>query len=184
MSKQAKSSSPAKPSKTRFWQTSWGKNGLTVVLFVGLFLLLRPLMQGDVIEGQAPVIKGQSITGKAINLKQTLQQGKPVLVHFWATWCPICEFSRDGVEAISEDYPVLNIATQSGDDAQLHAYAQQHDMNASLIVNDFDGKLMQQFGPKAVPAGFIIAPNGEIEFIEVGFTSAWGLRLRLWLASW
>ncbi|GKT12550.1 MAG: hypothetical protein ISEC1_P1528 [Thiomicrorhabdus sp.] len=165
---------------TTFLQKPWVKNTLMALLFLGAFLLIRPVMQGNVIEGQAPRMQVTTITGKHIDLQSLNQQGKPVLVHIWATWCPICSASRGSIESLSEDYDVINIATQSLDNDQLLAYAKEHEMNPDLIVNDLGGQWMKAFGAKAVPADFVIAPNSEIAFIEVGFTTGWGLRLRLW----
>ncbi len=54
-------------------------------------------------------------------------------------------------------------------------------MNTANILNDEDGSLMELFGAKAVPASFIIGPDGKIEFIEVGFSTGFGLKLRLWI---
>ncbi len=161
----------------------WVKNSLTALVFIGVFFILRSFMQGEVIHGQAPIMKVQTITGKTLDLQALNQQGKPVLIHIWATWCPICDLTKGGVESVANDYAVINLATQSGSDAELLAFAKANEMNPELIANDFDGKWMQLFGAKAVPASFIIAPNGEIAFVEVGFTSAWGLRLRLWWAG-
>ncbi|MCF6253458.1 MAG: redoxin domain-containing protein [Thiomicrorhabdus sp.] len=161
----------------------WVKNSLTVLVFLAIYLVLRSFMQGEVIHGQAPIMKVQTITGKTLDLQAFNLQGKPVLVHIWATWCPICDLTKGGVESVATDYPVINIATQSGSDDELLAFAHANDMNPNIIVNDVSGKWMQTFGAKAVPADFIIAPNGDISFIEVGFTSAWGLRLRLWWAG-
>ena len=164
-------------------QKRWVKNSLTALVFIGIFFILRSFMQGEVIHGQAPIMKVQTITGKTLDLQALNQQGKPVLIHIWATWCPICDLTKGGVESVANDYAVINLATQSGSDDELLTFAKANEMNPELIVNDFDGKWMQLFGAKAVPASFIIAPNGEIAFIEVGFTSAWGLRLRLWWAG-
>jgi len=179
---------PKEPQNTeveppKLWQKNWFKNLVTVLIFLGVFLSIRPFMQGDVIQGQAPIMQVTSINGKTLDLQALNQQGKPVLVHIWATWCPICEVSKGGIESIAEDYAVINIATQSADDDQLLTYAKENDMNPDFIVNDLEGKWLKTFGAKAVPADFVIAPNGEIEFIEVGFTTAWGLRLRLWWAG-
>lgn len=162
-------------------QRNWVKNVLTAVFFMALYLAIRPFMQGDVAEGVAPQLTTESITGKEIHLKD--YQGKPVMVHFWATWCPICEFERDGIENIAQDYAVINIATQSNDDEGLLTYANVHKMNADIIVNDFDGTLMKQFGARAVPATFIIGPTGKIEFVEVGYSTSLGLKARLWWLS-
>lgn len=162
-------------------QRNWFKNLLTAVFFIVLYLAIRPFMQGDVIQGVAPTLKTESITGKAIHLKD--YRGQPVMVHFWATWCPICEFERDGIENVAKDYAVINIATQSNDDEGLLTYANVHQMNADIIVNDFDGTLMKQFGARAVPATFIIGPDGAIEFVEVGYSTSLGLKARLWWLS-
>jgi len=167
----------------KIWQKRWVQNLLTVIAFIAIYLAVRPFMQGDVIQGDAPIMQVTSITGKPINLQQLNEQGEPVLVHIWATWCPICDVSKGGVESVAEDYNVINIATQSADDEQLLAYAKQNDMNPDNIVNDLEGQWMKTFGSKAVPADFIISPDGRIEYVEVGFTTSLGLRIRLWLAS-
>lgn len=184
------SPSPTPPSEQNnateplpFWKRNWVQNSLTALFFLGVFLLLRPYMQGDVVQGQAPIMQVQSITGKSIDLQALNQQGKPVLIHIWATWCPICDLSKGGIESIAEKYSVINIATQSADDEQLLAFAKDNDMNPDNIVNDLEGVWQKALGAKAVPADFVIAPNGEIAFVEVGFTTAWGLRLRLWWAG-
>ena len=164
-----------------YLQRKWVKNLLTAIFFIALYLAIRPFMQGDVIEGTAPTLQTESITGKAIHLKD--YQGKPVMVHFWATWCPICEFEREGIEDVAKDYAVINIATQSNNDEGLLTYAKVHQMNADIIVNDFDGTLMKQFGARAVPATFMIGPDGKVEFVEVGYSTSLGLKARLWWLS-
>lgn len=163
---------------TPFLKRGWVKNSLTIVLFIAVFLAIRPFMQGDVAEGQAPVFKAESITGKTIDLAE--YRGAPVMVHFWATWCPICELERDGIESVAKDYPVINVATQSNDDDALLEYAKQHGMNPDIIVNDFDGVLMKAYGARAVPASFILDGKGNIQFVEVGYTTSYGFKLRLW----
>ena len=168
---------------TKPWQKTWIRHLITVVVFFALYFAVRPFMQGDVIQGDVPQMQVESITGQNIDLQAMNQQGKPVLVHFWATWCSICEFSKEGIEDLAKDYFVINIATQSADDDQLLEYAKTHNMNPNLIVNDFDGVWMEMFGARAVPADFIIDANGEIAFVEVGLSSSWGLRFRLWLAE-
>jgi len=170
----------SKTTHTKFWKKPWVKNLLTVLVFVAAYLTLRPFMQGDVIHGQVPPIELKSISGETFDLSNIQE---PTLVHIWAIWCPICGVTKGSVESVAEDYKVINIATQSGDDQALFEYAKANEMNSTIIVNDVNGKLMSLFGSKAVPADFIIAPGGEIQFVEVGFTSELGLRFRLWWAG-
>ncbi len=175
---------PEKPSLIstilRVFRKNWVQNGIWIVLLLIIFLGLRPFMQGDVAQGQAPLIQGESITGKTIDL-QSIQE--PTLIHFWATWCPICSTTQSGIEALAKHHPVINIATQSGDNDFLLAHAKENNMNPDLIFNDFNGEILQAFGARAVPASFIIDTNGEIRFIEVGFTTGVGLRVRFWWLS-
>jgi alkyl hydroperoxide reductase subunit AhpC len=52
------------------------------------------------------------------------------------------------------------------------------------VLNDPAGATSALWGVHSVPASFIIAPDGTVRFVEVGYTSEVGLRLRLWLARW
>ena len=40
---------------------------------------------------------------------------KPILIHFWATWCPTCKLEASNIQTISENFEVLTIAVSSGD---------------------------------------------------------------------
>ncbi|WP_029935648.1 redoxin domain-containing protein [Thiomicrospira pelophila] len=163
------------------WQNKWINNAVWLVGFFIIYLMIRPFMQGDVVRDVAPDFQTANLMGENLSLADF--EGEAVLVHFWATWCPICEFSRDGIEDLAKDYRVLSIATQSGNDQALLDYAEQHNMDPRLIINDADGSLFKQYGARAVPADFIIDAQGHIAFIEVGLSSSWGLRARLWWAN-
>lgn len=162
-----------------FFKRNWVKNVLWIIVAFIIYLVMRPIMQGDVARGQAPQIEAVSLSGKAINLAEIQQ---PALIHIWATWCPICQMTRDGVEALAKDYPVISIATQS-DTEELLKYVAEHQMNPDHIINDKDGKLMQAFGARGVPADFIVDAQGQIQFVEIGYSTSLGLRLRLWWLS-
>ncbi len=109
-------------------------------------------------------------------------QGKPVLFHFWATWCPICDWSNNSVQSIAEDYTVISIASWSEGKAEVTAHMMQNQLDFPVML-DNDGSLAQKFGIKGVPTSFILDSNGEIKFVETGYSSELGLRLRLWWSS-
>ncbi len=71
---------------------------------------------------------------------------------------------------------------QSGDAHEVLSYLDERGVNFPVIVDEY-GKIAQRFGVSRVPASFIIDSQGAIAFTEVGYTSNWGLRLRLWLAD-
>ena len=108
--------------------------------------------------------------------------GEPVLFHFWATWCPVCELQKGSVESIAKDYPVISIASWSEGEAEVKSYMQENGLTFPVMLDE-SGQLAQSFGLKGVPASFILSPRGEIKFVESGYTTELGLRFRLWLSS-
>jgi len=105
-----------------------------------------------------------------------------VLIHFWATWCPTCKLEASNIQSLSEDYNVITIAVKSGSDAQLKSYLKEHELNFK-VINDKEGILSKQFSVQAYPTSFIYDKHNRLSFSEVGYTSTWGLRLRIWWAQ-
>ena len=48
------------------------------------------------------------------------------------------------------------------------------------VVLDADARLSGLYGIQGVPTSIIIDPVGDIRFVEVGYMTETGLRLRLW----
>ncbi len=177
MSKASSDSSQDKPrKKSRIRQLVINLLALLIVL-----LVVRWFMQRDVISGPAPVLSGINI----MNLQQINTanwRGEPYLIHIWASWCRICKLEEDSINSINANHRVITIAMQSGDDEDVHTYLAQRGYSWA-VLNDQDGSLSSQFGIRGVPASFIVDGEGMLRFAEVGYTSNWGLRLRLWLAG-
>ncbi|MDH5446966.1 MAG: protein disulfide oxidoreductase [Gammaproteobacteria bacterium] len=153
---------------------------IDILLILLVYLLLKTWLQRDMIEGPAPSINSQLLSNENFQLQSL--QGKPVLLHFWASWCGICKMEQDSIEAISQDHTVISIAMKSGAAHKVTQYMKDHGLSFPTI-NDPDGSISDRYGVRAVPACFIISPDGKIQFKETGYTTEWGLRLRLWLAT-
>lgn len=150
------------------------------ILIVLIIVAVRSWMQRGMISGPVPEIQADLLNGETYAL--LADRRRPLLVHFWATWCPVCELEQESIQAISEDYAVITIAMQSGERGEVIAYMQQEKLQFP-VINDLNGRLSRRFGVRAVPSSFIIDENNTIMFRETGFTSEIGLRLRLWLAK-
>ncbi len=155
-----------------------------ILLLEALVLILaivgiRAWTQRDLATGQAPAFESQTLGGTPVSLAD--YRGEPLLVHFWATWCRVCRLEQDTIQAISRDWPVLTVALSSGDAASVGRYLSERQLSWTTIVDEH-GELARLFGVRGVPTSFILGPDGEIRFREVGFTTNWGLRARLWFA--
>ncbi len=153
---------------------------LEILFFIVLYLALRGYMQRDMVTGLAPDIQATTIEQQAFSLHAA--ETKPILVHFWATWCGICKLEQDSIDAMSKDYHVMTIAMQSGSDEEVKSYLQEHKLGFK-VINDSEGTLVERYGVTGVPASFVVNSKNEIVASEVGYTTPWGLRFRIWLAD-
>ncbi|MDX4064490.1 protein disulfide oxidoreductase [Aliarcobacter skirrowii] len=111
-----------------------------------------------------------------------IEKDKPLLIHFWATWCPICALEEQNIETISKDYQVITIATQSGSSEEIKEYLEKNNLSFK-VVNDNLATLSREFNIKAFPTTFIYDKNQNLKFSEVGYSSTFGLMLRLWWSN-
>ena len=159
----------------------WRNIAIEVLLFVVVIAGVRAWQQRDMVSGAAPVLQGITLAGQAYKLPA--RPARPVLVHFWATWCPVCSAEQSSIAAIARDNPdVITIAMQSGKPEEVVRHMREQGLNFQ-VVNDPDSSISTAWGVHAVPASFIVSPDGQIRFVEVGYTTGLGLRLRLWLAG-
>ncbi len=165
-----------KAEKTKRWRSYAVNIALLLVIVFGV----RTWQQRDMASGDAPLLLGVTLAGERYTLPA--RPAHPVLVHFWATWCPVCRTEQGNIAAIARDHDVITVAMQSGSAQEVARYLQEQGLNFP-VVNDADGSLSGIWGVHAVPASFIIAPDGQISFVEVGYTTEIGLRLRLWWAG-
>lgn len=77
---------------------------------------------------------------------------------------------------------MITVALSSGSDAEIRQHLQEEELSFD-VVNDADGEISQRWGVVGVPMSFIIDRQGEIRLRDVGYSSAPGLRLRLWIAD-
>lgn len=145
-----------------------------LVIFGGQFLVHR-----DLVSGKPPAIAQTTLQGNPA--MSNISHG-PAIIYFWGQWCGICRNIQSGIDNTLKDYPGLSVAIRSGDNQQLAEYMGSKQLNWPT-VNDNDGNISRRYGVSAVPAIFILNSGGEIVFTTVGYTSEWGLRLRLWLAK-
>lgn len=145
---------------------------------VVVVLLVRAYQHRDIAAGPAPELDGPLLDGRAFRL---MPMDKPVLVHFWATWCSICRAEQGTINDLARDYSVITVAMQSGSDDAVTRHLSEQNL-AFAVINDADGRIANRWGVRAVPATFVVDRAGMIRFVEVGYTTELGLRARMNLA--
>jgi len=160
---------------------TWLRLILEVLLILSIVFGVRLWFQRDLPSGPAPDFQAVLMDGKLVNIKD--YRGEPLLLHFWASWCKFCKLSESSITNIDKDWQVLSVAFQSGDKEAVSQHMIKRSIESWTVIPDQDGRLAELFGVRAVPASYIIDGKGEIRVKEVGVTTAWGLRVRLWYAK-
>ena len=107
---------------------------------------------------------------------------KPLVVHFWATWCSVCKLEAANIERLSKDYNVITIAVNSGSDEELKAFMKEHE-STYKVIHDKSGELAKKFNIEVYPTTLIYNKKGELKFTEVGYSTTLGLKARLELIN-
>ncbi|WP_419765191.1 MAG: redoxin domain-containing protein [Arcobacter sp.] len=114
--------------------------------------------------------------------KYEVSKDKPILIYFWATWCPVCKFQASNIQKISKEYEVITIAVQSGSKKEIQNYLDEHNLTFK-VVNDEDGFYFHKFNIEVFPTTLIYDKNKNLKFSEVGYTTTAGLYTRMLLSK-
>ena len=159
----------------------WLRISIEILFIIAVVFAIRAWQQKDMTVGVAPGFQSVLIDGKTVSLED--YAGEPLLLHFWAEWCPFCKLEEGSITSIEKDWPVLTVAYQSGDKTNVMKHMKDRNLESWPTIVDQDSRLAELYGVKGVPSSYIIDGDGNIRFTEVGLTSGWGLRARLWWAK-
>ncbi|MGG7668218.1 protein disulfide oxidoreductase [Yersinia sp. J1] len=122
-----------------------------------------------------------TLDGQPVSLK-ALSEEKPLLVYFWASWCGVCKFTTPSVNTLAaQGENVMTVALRSGDNQQVEKWLAKKGQRLA-VVNDPSGQLSAQWQIGVTPT-IAILYRGEMVSSTSGWTSLWGMKLRLWWAS-
>ncbi len=88
-----------KPVQSMLLQLNCDAIPVQILFFIGLYLGLRAWQQRDMIQGEAPVFAAQRLDGVQFSMSDN--RGVPLLLHFWATWCPVCRLEQNSIAGIA-----------------------------------------------------------------------------------
>jgi thiol-disulfide isomerase/thioredoxin len=96
--------------------------------------------------------------------KQPELSGKPLLVEFWATWCPPCRKSIPHLNEIYSKYKPKGleiVGITDEDEATVKKFQKQIPMDYSVAINT-PQSIYKQFGIEAIPTAFLVNKGGKI----------------------
>ncbi|WP_058615632.1 redoxin domain-containing protein [Tepidimonas taiwanensis] len=163
---------------------------LTVAMAVGVFLAVQAWQTRDASpRWQGPptlawvLPDGTQGRGTLQDLRAQLgiAPQAPIALHVWAAWCSICRAEEGTVTALGREYAVITLATRSGDAQAVERYLRERRLPWVTLL-DPGGAIAAAHGWRAVPVFSVLTADGALRHTTVGYTTGWGMRLRLWWA--
>ena len=185
-----------KNGKNRQWYLDAGLVVIIIILIVMITLALRAPAEdrtsnqqaGDTLRGYsdstpqtlvmeeteeaeaepAPDFELQALTGEMVSLSDF--NDKPVLINFWATWCPPCVQEMPLLQEISDDYAgeLVVLPVNGGDSMeQIRAFAEAYEYNLMFLA-DPENALSLEYSVRGFPTSFFIDVDGLVQGTYVG----------------
>lgn len=160
---------------------------LEALLILAVVVAVQLYQTRGLPEGAAPPLEGLRNDGVATSLALTQIVGgggtaRPTLVVFWSAWCPVCKAEEGNIVSVAGDWPVLSVAMQSGDAAEVSKHLRERGIELPALV-DSSGAQAMAWNVRGVPTHFIVDGAGKVRFRVVGYATTWGLKARLWWAG-
>ena len=120
----------------------------------------------------APDFTTTLVDGSSFTLSE--QQGKVVLLNFWATWCGPCVGEMPAFSRLVDTYgsQLALLAVNSGEDEQTVKSFLDKNGYTFPVALDPDWALGELYPTDAIPYTVIIAPDGTVASIQLGASNA------------
>jgi len=152
-----------------------------LVLIVGaawIWFSAAPLgstTQGDIPAPQegflAPDFSLETFSGDGYTLSDL--RGKPILINFWASWCPPCRSEMTAIQKVYDEFQdqgfvVLAVNSTHQDNlGDAITFAQIRRLTFPILL-DRDGSVSNLYEVRSLPTTFFVDPQGIIQEVVVG----------------
>ena len=131
----------------------------------------------------APGFELTALDGSTVSLERL--RGKRALLHFWATWCGVCQLELAGLAAVharlGPDEALVTVVADADDREAVDRFVAERELKYPvLLAND---RVLAQYRVSAFPTSYFISPDGRVSSVSDGLSTRFAYRIRLWLAG-
>lgn len=118
---------------------------------------------------EAPHFSLKCLDGNTIALKDF--KGKPVLLKFWATWCPTCKEELPVLEKFStgkrDQLTIFLLAIDGEEEKRVQRFIKESKITLPVLLDPKE-KIARKYGVKFIPAAFLVDREGRLVGTIVG----------------
>lgn len=136
-------------------------------LFTLLFLFTVGFLYA---QNSLPSVVLKTLDGQAVNMSEISNDGKPIIVNFWATWCSPCKRELNNINDVYDEWVeetgVKLIAISIDDARQVYKVAPYVEGVAweYEILLDVNGDFKRAMNVNTVPFTFLLDGEGNIVY--------------------
>lgn len=124
----------------------------------------------DTDEEMAPEFSATDLDGHTWTLDGL--EGRPVVINFWATWCPPCREELPVLQKLSDEYAeddlvILLVDVQESKEL-VRDYLAARNVTLPCVLDE-DGRLSRLYRVNSFPTNVLIRPDGTIDGRIVGW---------------
>ncbi len=132
------------------------KNLLALLLLMGASFLSHAV--------DAPDFALKTESGEVVRLSD--YRGKPLILHFWATWCPYCKKLQPGLESLYQKHKnqgleVLAVSYWEDEGAKPQADIMSRGLNLKTVING--DAIAKEYEVRGTPTTFFINRQGQLK---------------------
>ena len=122
-----------------------------------------------------PSIEVKALDGTVFNTANISNDGKPVIICFWATWCKPCIKEHDAINDVYEDWvdetgvKLYSVSIDnSRSSSRVQPFVNGKDWEFEFLL-DVNGDFKRAMGVNVPPHTFILNGDNEIVWQHVGY---------------
>ena len=148
------------------------KNVLKIILLGLMVVAPLPAQEiGIAVGSVAPAAKLETLDGKPADLSQFIGKG-PVVIEFWATWCPSCKELEPAMLAAQKKFAgkvqFVGVAVSVNESPELvRRYTQKHGL-AGAQFYDRKGVAIDAYDVPATSFVVVVGKNGKVVYSGLG----------------
>jgi len=172
-------------SPTLSWYRKYSSLLLQALLFVVAFMVISAFQSRNLLatdRSPAPALTAVMLDGENFDLDHL--SGKPVLIYFFAPWCPYCSASADNLVRLrrlrdENDLAIIAVALDWQEHQQILDYANKHALNIPVVMGN--SQIAADWKVHGFPTYYVLDSEHRVARRDVGYSTQIGLLWRSWL---
>lgn len=140
-----------------------------------------PLEDPSLVGRTAPPVELELLTGGSFSLDAAQEDGKTVILAFWASWCGPCQRELPALQQLQGTLgstPVqIVLINVDKDRRDALRFLQRVNISADdmVVAMDNESIALGRYSVLSMPTSFVIDPNGTVKLAKVGYSTDKGL---------